>query len=89
MKRLLRGARHPGDAHQVRGVIPSLPVQFDVPGVRKEFQGAQNVRELQLQPQKEYVQWIIDAKRGETRKKRLKTAIQWLSEGKPQNWRYV
>jgi hypothetical protein len=35
------------------------------------------------------VQWIIDAKRGETRKKRLKTAIQWLSEGKPQNWRYV
>ena len=38
---------------------------------------------------KEYVQWITDAKRDETRKKRLKTAIDWLSQGKPQNWRYL
>jgi uncharacterized protein YdeI (YjbR/CyaY-like superfamily) len=38
---------------------------------------------------KEYVQWITDAKRDETRKKRLKTAIQWLAKGKPQNWRYM
>lgn len=38
---------------------------------------------------KEYVEWITDAKRDETRKKRLKTAIQWLAQGKPQNWRYL
>lgn len=38
---------------------------------------------------KEYVQWITDAKREETRKKRLKTAIQWLAQGKPQHWRYM
>lgn len=38
---------------------------------------------------KEYVQWITDAKREETRKKRLKTAIQWLAQGKPQNWKYM
>jgi uncharacterized protein YdeI (YjbR/CyaY-like superfamily) len=38
---------------------------------------------------KEYVDWITDAKREETRQKRLKTTIQWLSEGKPQNWRYM
>ena len=38
---------------------------------------------------KEYVDWITDAKRDETRQKRLKTAIQWLSQGKPQNWRYL
>jgi uncharacterized protein YdeI (YjbR/CyaY-like superfamily) len=38
---------------------------------------------------KEYVQWITDAKRDETRKKRLQTTIRWLALGKPQNWRYM
>jgi len=38
---------------------------------------------------KEYVEWITDAKRKETRKRRLATAIKWLSEGKVQNWRYL
>ena len=38
---------------------------------------------------KEYVEWITGAKRDETRKKRLKTAIEWLAQGKTQNWRYM
>jgi uncharacterized protein YdeI (YjbR/CyaY-like superfamily) len=38
---------------------------------------------------KEYVDWIASAKRDETRQRRLKTAIQWLAKGKPQNWRYL
>lgn len=38
---------------------------------------------------KEYVNWITEAKREETREKRIKTALQWLSQGKPQNWRYL
>lgn len=38
---------------------------------------------------REYVTWITEAKRPETRQKRLATAIEWLAEGKPQNWRYM
>ena len=38
---------------------------------------------------KEYVQWITEAKRVETRQRRLKTAIQWLAQNKPQNWKYL
>ncbi|HJT44996.1 MAG TPA: YdeI/OmpD-associated family protein, partial [Chthoniobacterales bacterium] len=38
---------------------------------------------------KEYIDWITGAKREETRKKRLRLAIKWLAEGKPQNWRYM
>src|SRR2546423_4926738 len=38
---------------------------------------------------KEYVDWITDAKRDETRKRRLQTTIQWLAQGKPQNWKYL
>jgi len=38
---------------------------------------------------KEYVNWITEAKREETRDKRIKTALQWLAQGKPQNWKYL
>jgi len=38
---------------------------------------------------KEYVTWITEAKREETREKRIKTALQWLAQGKPQNWKYM
>jgi uncharacterized protein YdeI (YjbR/CyaY-like superfamily) len=37
---------------------------------------------------KEYVEWIADAKRVETREKRIATAVDWISEGKQRNWKY-
>jgi uncharacterized protein YdeI (YjbR/CyaY-like superfamily) len=37
---------------------------------------------------REYVEWIIEAKRDETRARRVATAIQWIAEGKPRNWKY-
>jgi len=38
---------------------------------------------------KEYINWINDAKTDATRANRLATTIEWLAEGKPQNWRYA
>jgi len=38
---------------------------------------------------KEYVEWITEAKSEETRAKRLETAIEWMSEGKIRNWKYL
>ena len=37
---------------------------------------------------KEYVEWIADAKRAETRDKRISTAIDWITEGKQRHWKY-
>ncbi len=37
---------------------------------------------------REYVEWIADAKRPETREKRIVTAVEWISEGKQRNWKY-
>lgn len=39
--------------------------------------------------QKEYLDWVTSAKREATRESRLKTAIEWMSEGKPRNWKYM
>jgi uncharacterized protein YdeI (YjbR/CyaY-like superfamily) len=38
--------------------------------------------------QREYLEWIGEAKRDETRRKRITTAIEWLSDGKRRNWKY-
>ena len=37
---------------------------------------------------REYVEWITEAKQETTRAKRLATALEWLAEGKPRNWKY-
>lgn len=37
---------------------------------------------------REYVEWIAEAKREETRDRRIATAIEWIAEGKPRNWKY-
>jgi uncharacterized protein YdeI (YjbR/CyaY-like superfamily) len=38
--------------------------------------------------QKEYVEWITEAKREETRQKRMTQALEWLAEGKSRHWKY-
>jgi len=37
---------------------------------------------------REYVEWITEAKREETRARRIATAVEWLAEGKSRNWKY-
>lgn len=37
---------------------------------------------------KEYAEWISEAKTAETRERRIRTAIEWISEGKSRNWKY-
>jgi len=38
--------------------------------------------------QREYIEWIADAKRAETRDKRVAQAVEWIAEGKQRNWKY-
>ncbi|MEO8232373.1 MAG: YdeI/OmpD-associated family protein [Ignavibacteriota bacterium] len=38
---------------------------------------------------REYVEWITEAKTEETKNRRIETAIEWISEGKSRNWKYV
>lgn len=38
---------------------------------------------------KEYIEWITEAKQDATKQKRLATTLEWLSEGKPRNWKYM
>ena len=38
--------------------------------------------------QREYLEWVGEAKQDTTRAKRIADAVQWLSEGKKRHWKY-
>jgi uncharacterized protein YdeI (YjbR/CyaY-like superfamily) len=38
---------------------------------------------------REYIEWITEARRSETRKERVATAVEWMAEGRIGNWKYV
>jgi uncharacterized protein YdeI (YjbR/CyaY-like superfamily) len=37
---------------------------------------------------REYAEWVTEAKREETRQRRLAQAVEWMAEGKQRNWKY-
>ena len=38
--------------------------------------------------QREYVEWLTEAKQEATRERRLATTIEWLALGRQRNWKY-
>lgn len=38
---------------------------------------------------REYIAWVLDAKQADTRARRVATAVEWMSQGKVRNWKYV
>ena len=66
----------------------SVPADLKV-ALGKNAKAKKTFENFSYSHKKEYVDWIADAKREETRKARLKKTIQWLAVGKSQNWRYM
>lgn len=57
--------------------------------LKKNKTAHKTFEEFSYSNQKEYVEWITEAKTEETRKKRITSALEWLSDGKVRNWKYV
>ena len=38
--------------------------------------------------QRDYLEWVLEAKREDTRAKRIAQAVEWLAEGKSRHWTY-
>jgi uncharacterized protein YdeI (YjbR/CyaY-like superfamily) len=61
---------------------------FFLAALQKNKRALTTFENFSLACKREYIGWITEAKRDETRAKRLKTAIQWIARGKKQNWKY-
>ena len=69
---------------------PELTVPDDLKKALKANSRAQaTFDDFSPSKKREYVEWITEAKTDETRQRRLVTAIEWISEGKPRNWKYM
>ena len=58
-------------------------------GLRKSAKARAEWEEFSPSMKREYIDWITEAKRPETRAERLKTTLQWVAEGKQRNWKYM
>ena len=69
---------------------PPLTVPDDLQkALKKNRTAAANFEKLSPSHKREYVEWITEAKRPETRAKRIATTIEWITEGKARNWKYM
>ena len=69
-------------------------VEFEVPdyltnALKKNLAARKTFEAFSPSNQRDYAEWLTDAKTEETRNKRLETAIEWMAEGKIRNWKYV
>lgn len=69
---------------------PILPDDFASLLAQKKHAAARQIYAgFSPSAQREYVDWIAEAKTDATRQKRIATALEWLAEGKPRNWKYL
>ena len=67
-----------------------LPMPADFTAALKKNTKAQKTFDgFSPSHRREYIEWITEAKREETRKERLAKSIKWLTEGKARNWKYM
>jgi uncharacterized protein YdeI (YjbR/CyaY-like superfamily) len=50
---------------------------------------AANFEAFSPSARREYLEWVADARREDTRARRVTTAVEWIAEGKPRNWKYI
>lgn len=70
-----------------RGAVPQAPRDL-VAALRRNRAARTTFESLSPSHQREYVEWITEAKRDETRQRRVRTTVEWLAEGKSRNWKY-
>ena len=54
----------------------------DTPSAQEVFDGFTDAQ------RRDYIEWVMSAKRQPTREKRVATAAEWIGEGKKRNWKY-
>jgi uncharacterized protein YdeI (YjbR/CyaY-like superfamily) len=69
---------------------PDLVVpEYLATALKKNALAQRAFEEFSPSHKREYVEWLTEAKREETRQNRLETAILWMAQGKPRHWKYM
>jgi len=66
---------------------PEIPAELTA-ALKKNKAAAKVFADFSPSCQREYAEWIAEAKRAETKEKRIAQAVEWIAEGKQRNWKY-
>jgi uncharacterized protein YdeI (YjbR/CyaY-like superfamily) len=69
---------------------PAMKTPADLAAaLRKNKRAAAEWDDFSPSARREYISWITEAKRKETRAARVATTLEWVASGKPRNWKYM
>jgi uncharacterized protein YdeI (YjbR/CyaY-like superfamily) len=71
-----------------RAPIPTEPPADLAAGLKKNKKARETFEKFRPSHKREYIEWITEAKREETRQKRLAQTLEWLTEGKSRHWKH-
>jgi uncharacterized protein YdeI (YjbR/CyaY-like superfamily) len=66
---------------------PEAPAELTA-ALKKNKTAAKVFAEFSPSCKREYIDWIVEAKRPETKEKRVAQSVEWIAEGKQRNWKY-
>lgn len=76
-------------ARAARPAAAVRPPDYFMATLRKNRKALATFEDFSPSHRKEYIEWVTEAKQETTRAKRLETAVLWMAEGKPRNWKYM
>ena len=62
---------------------------FFLAAIKKNKRALATYEAFSPSKQRDYIEWITDAKTDATRAKRMAQAVEWMAEGKPRMWKYM
>ena len=84
---LAKSAPAPRKTKHAPKPAPGLHPEFAA-ALAKDEKAKANLDAFPPSAQRDYFEWISEAKQDSTRQKRIATAIEWLGEGKRRHWKY-
>jgi uncharacterized protein YdeI (YjbR/CyaY-like superfamily) len=82
------GIKAPGRTKPKKREPLEVPDYFSV-ALKKNAKARKTFENFPPSKRREYLEWVTEAKREETRRERLATSIKWLAEGKARHWKYM
>jgi uncharacterized protein YdeI (YjbR/CyaY-like superfamily) len=82
------GIKAPGRTQPKKREPLAVPPDFAA-ALKKNAKARKTFDAFAPSKQRDYLEWVTEAKREETRRERLATSIEWLAEGKARHWKYA
>lgn len=82
------GVKSPTRGKNSKPKPPIKPPAWFTTALKKNKAAAKHFAAFTPGKQRDYLEWLTEAKTDATRDKRLATALEWMAEGKEYNWKY-